>query len=56
MPFDTEPGTTPIPILSHSISDCVCGHDDASHEAVESTVAGERTDLIVCLECDTADF
>lgn len=53
MPFDTQPGDTPIPILTHSLPNCACGHADESHEAVETSVADQRTDLIVCLECDT---
>ncbi len=54
MSFDTQPGNLPVPI-THSVRNCACGHDEESHEAVETSFGGERTALVVCLECDAAE-
>ncbi len=55
MPFDTQPGNVPVPVGTHSVRDCACGHDEQSHEAVDTTFGGEATKLVVCLECDATE-
>ncbi len=52
MPFDTQPGDVPIPITTHTLRHCRCGHDDDAHEAVETSAGDEQTALVICLECD----
>ncbi len=52
MLFDTRPGDEPLPVTTHSLEGCPCGHPADAHEAMETEAGDERTDLIVCLECD----